>query len=506
MRTQLITCVVAIGVASGVASAQVRARAIYSNVSGSASSDVPGGGTFDPGFSFFTLNTSPSGQYWVIEFQTSTGAEVLIVGTGTSGTTVLREGETLLAGRLLETIDASPRVNDSGAWAVAGDLSGDATTDDVIITSSLVGPIVLAQETGEISSTFSLPAGGAWDTLHSTAIVASSTVYWTAEALDGAPFTATDDEMIATSLGQIVARKGVTIPTNQFNEQTRFIENFDLDDLHVSADGSDLLVRGDLDGATGDDDVLIYNNAVVLQESVTLSNMGIQGAGAFTLPVDNITGGIDHQFLAGNGDWYAWGQLSDSATDWVVRNGVLIAGTGLSIHAGASETWDDPANRIQDFYAVAGNASGQFVIAGRTSAGRDVIVLDNSQVVLATGDEVDLDGNGAGDGYFIVSFEFDGVRIGASDVYALVTIAEAGATTTSSAFIVLPLPAGCDDIDFNGNAVFPEDQDVIDFFDVLAGAACPTGTCNDIDFNNNGVFPEDQDVIDFFNVLAGGEC
>ncbi|MFN5944762.1 MAG: DUF6923 family protein [Phycisphaerae bacterium] len=68
-----------------------------------------------------------------------------------------------------------------------------------------------------------------------------------------------------------------------------------------------------------------------------------------------------------------------------------------------------------------------------------------------------------------------------------------------------PCPtAGCDDIDFNNNDVFPEDQDVIDFFEVLAGASC--AACNDIDFNNNGVFPEDQDVIDFFNVLAGGNC
>ncbi|HLP85659.1 MAG TPA: hypothetical protein VK157_15020, partial [Phycisphaerales bacterium] len=69
---------------------------------------------------------------------------------------------------------------------------------------------------------------------------------------------------------------------------------------------------------------------------------------------------------------------------------------------------------------------------------------------------------------------------------------------------------GCDSIDFNNNGVFPEDQDVIDFFDVLAGgspATCdPVQGCNGIDFNNNGVFPEDQDVIDFFNVLAGGAC
>ena len=63
---------------------------------------------------------------------------------------------------------------------------------------------------------------------------------------------------------------------------------------------------------------------------------------------------------------------------------------------------------------------------------------------------------------------------------------------------------GCDDIDFNNNEVFPEEQDVIDFFNVLAGAEC--STCNDIDFNNNQVFPEEQDVVDFFFVLAGGSC
>ena len=67
--------------------------------------------------------------------------------------------------------------------------------------------------------------------------------------------------------------------------------------------------------------------------------------------------------------------------------------------------------------------------------------------------------------------------------------------------------AACDSIDFNQNTVFPEDQDVIDYFTVLSGGECSLGnSCSDIDFNNNGVFPEDQDVIDFFNVLAGGAC
>jgi hypothetical protein len=70
------------------------------------------------------------------------------------------------------------------------------------------------------------------------------------------------------------------------------------------------------------------------------------------------------------------------------------------------------------------------------------------------------------------------------------------------AFTVVGTP--CTDIDFNNNGVFPEDQDVVDFFSVLAGSDCPT--CDTIDFNGNGVFPEDQDVIDFFTVLAGGSC
>ena len=66
------------------------------------------------------------------------------------------------------------------------------------------------------------------------------------------------------------------------------------------------------------------------------------------------------------------------------------------------------------------------------------------------------------------------------------------------------LGPGCDAIDFNENGVFPEDQDVVDFFNVLAGSVC--FACGDIDFNNNGVYPEDQDVIDFFAVLAGSDC
>jgi len=88
-----------------------------------------------------------------------------------------------------------------------------------------------------------------------------------------------------------------------------------------------------------------------------------------------------------------------------------------------------------------------------------------------------------------------------------------GTTETYDAILVTsanPAPATCGDIDFNNNGVFPEDEDVIDFFAVLAGstpATCdPVLGCDDIDINNNGVFPEDADVTCFFSLLAGGNC
>jgi hypothetical protein len=64
----------------------------------------------------------------------------------------------------------------------------------------------------------------------------------------------------------------------------------------------------------------------------------------------------------------------------------------------------------------------------------------------------------------------------------------------------------CDAIDFNGDGLFPDDSDLVDFLSVLAGGACSTGTCNDIDFNNDCLFPDDSDLLKFLSVLAGADC
>ncbi|MFN5946312.1 MAG: S8 family serine peptidase [Phycisphaerae bacterium] len=64
----------------------------------------------------------------------------------------------------------------------------------------------------------------------------------------------------------------------------------------------------------------------------------------------------------------------------------------------------------------------------------------------------------------------------------------------------------CNDIDFNNDLVSPSDQDVIDFFNVLAGGPCSSGNCDSIDFNNDGVYPSEDDVMRFLAVFSGEGC
>src|SRR5690606_13468294 len=67
------------------------------------------------------------------------------------------------------------------------------------------------------------------------------------------------------------------------------------------------------------------------------------------------------------------------------------------------------------FFNIQGNANGDFYFTAATDhenpALRQVLVLNNEEVVLRSGDEVDLDGDGVGDDLFIHAFggsEIDG--------------------------------------------------------------------------------------------------
>jgi hypothetical protein len=89
-----------------------------------------------------------------------------------------------------------------------------------------------------------------------------------------------------------------------------------------------------------------------------------------------------------------------------------------------------------------------------------------------------------------------------------VYIRVAGNTTTAVGSGNLTISTvGCDSIDFNGDGLFPDDNDLVAFLTVLSGGTCDAGqNCADIDFNNDGLFPDDNDLIIFLTVLAGGNC
>ncbi len=74
------------------------------------------------------------------------------------------------------------------------------------------------------------------------------------------------------------------------------------------------------------------------------------------------------------------------------------------------------------------------------------------------------------------------------------------------------VPPACDSIDFNGDLLYPDTQDIADFLSVFAGGVCdgqqPGDTpCNsDIDFNNDTLTPDTDDIAALLRVFAGGSC
>ncbi len=70
----------------------------------------------------------------------------------------------------------------------------------------------------------------------------------------------------------------------------------------------------------------------------------------------------------------------------------------------------------------------------------------------------------------------------------------------------------CDTVDFNGDGLFPDVQDIADFISVFAGGVCAGQSagdtpCNtDIDYNNDTLFPDTLDVQSLLSVFSGGPC
>jgi hypothetical protein len=78
-------------------------------------------------------------------------------------------------------------------------------------------------------------------------------------------------------------------------------------------------------------------------------------------------------------------------------------------------------------------------------------------------------------------------------------------TDAPDAYLCVGVP--CDTLDFDGDGVFPDAQDIQFLLDLFSGEPCPVGFyCDDIDFNNDCVAPDSTDIQAYLEVFAGDSC
>lgn len=380
---------------------------VYINETGHPKNVVPGlgipfrAGTFTSS-AFRRPQISANDQHVgirvIADTATTDDDEALLV----DGSVVLREGDAAAfaaAGETVGPISSDFGLNNSGDVLIHNTTGGVGANAGLLYVIRYDGSswTKVVREGESISSFVSGPVGGAGGTwindLDTCRLLADGTPWWHANGVSGLSTGFDNDTFLVFGDGTYL-QEGVDIPLNQAGGAMETWQNFDSEMTQVSADGSTWIVRGKVEGSFFDDRVVAVNNSVVVQVGSVLAGS------SFPNPVDPT--GIEKTWLDRGNNWYVRGDNDNSGTDWVYRNGVVVAqsdGT-QEVVAGSGEHWDDTSYQ-SCFFAFDGNTSGAYVIGGVTDAASDqdgVLVyfdgLGGSVVVAREGDAVDLDGNG----------------------------------------------------------------------------------------------------------------
>ncbi|HLP83156.1 MAG TPA: hypothetical protein VK157_02305 [Phycisphaerales bacterium] len=516
MRGMFVALSVGVGVARLTADAagQCPPTVVYTNYFALSSSILPditpatrfvSGASL--GIAFQQIVVSPNGEYWALRGAAgTTTSHVIIRGnarTRVGARLVVRRAATQVLGtRTCDTVNENIDINDAGTVVFVGDLSG-AFNDDGFSATWNNGFTFFARE--------GLPAPGltyGFGTVNTNpGIFTNGQIRHVSNAFTGSGGVSGLITLSSSTSGSVLALTGTTVPTGQLATPVQPLGSSAFQRAVYSADGADTLLEAVLAGPSTSDFVLMHNNHVLAQEGFVIAGSGIQTAFNSISP-----GPAPLQYSPAGGMALARVTLVD-ATDIVLRidQGAVtgyLAKTGDETSPGSGEVYDD-ATAPDTFIACAINSLGDYIIVGETSVPdplrNSVLVYRGQTTLLREGTEFDLNEDGVlNDNAYVAGFVRDGVAIADNgDIYVLVNVRGIAGNVTGNAVLTLRAPT-CSSIDFNNNGVFPEDQDVIDFFDVLAGATC--ATCSSIDFNNDCVFPSDDDVIAYFRVLAGGTC
>ncbi len=414
-------------------------KVIYSEIITSPTSIVPGAldAAGQPVVTTWNTLASPglavriTGDDWVVRGTTTQATSldnILIKGSGLSGTMFLQEGQPVQGGgapgETYAFFDNPPvHFNASGNLAYSARAQGGGSTadDEKLATFDGVSHTIVLQQGSSVLGLQNGPSGSctnpvAGNSIGSVTMLDSGVVAW-----GNTPITGCHSSLYPALFhgDTAIMQRGITqVLVNNLGEE--IITNFSFSGAAFSPDGSEYLIGATTNNPNAAADrILLMNQTAVMREGQPVV------AGETMLFTD-----VFNTWYAPNGDWYARGD-DPSDDDWAVRNGVLLAKTGLPIVTGETETW---GNAISSFF---GNSNGDYVIAGNTSLSTHVIVLNGEEVLVREGDPVDLDGNGKfDDDVFIRTVFANTVFITDNNIlYFFCTLRDAVGTNLGDAFL-----------------------------------------------------------------------
>lgn len=493
-------------------------KGIISTIASSPTSDVPDlTGKFAAN-GIFRPYVSPDGTKWIMNADTdlaTTIDEIVVAGTlGGSFSVVVQEGVTALAeGDIVGLIDNTVGINDAGHFAFSADTNAATTSDEVIVKWNGTQFVTVAREG---SAAPPIP-GATWGATRDSASIQNDGTVSFYSNLANAGGTTMDTGYFTDDGTTLLAREGVTIPTNQGNGTTYVYDLFQTgategSGLFLNASGSSFV--GIIDVITApvaEDRTVTVDNDIKIQEGFIIAGSPFGSIVASASPLAVV--------MTPNGDWLSYGSNADGQ-DWAVRNGAVVASTDSEIFPGAGENWDD-APYAQTYFYIAGNNNGDYAVAGTTNSANDranaVIVLNGATVVARENDPIDLDNNGLfDDGVFIRTFLDDRIAMTNNEIICVVRLRDTaaalcGATDTDigQALISIPIGGGtgplpCCKGDIDGSA-HVDAGDINEFIAQLVlevgGDPCPLDAA---DVNNDTVV-DGLDISPFVDrILANG--
>lgn len=445
-RCAAAALVVSCGVASVHAQAPAPAKVLYSTISTSPTSQIPGAapGTLFSGFR--RPYPSPDGSKWIMAASNGSASafNVLLLGNGSTATAAVLPGGVTPWNPATNFVlfRRNAGINNAGQWAIGATDNSGSTTDGLIIKDLGAGIVIHARESdpafGDLGTSGAQFAGA----LDSACIDNTGTVsfYSTLKNTVGG---SGDDSAIWYGT-TAVAQEGVTEPGNQPMGDNSLIASFRDTRYYRSPDGATYIEGAQLSGSTARDQIILVNDNIVAQEGVTFVSDCTQTLG-------NSSAGLGETNMGQGGDWFFRGNcgvFAGGAAEkfWVMRNGALVAEENQPIVPCSPERWARRTFTPNAFFTSIGDSANNYLVGGasdildETFSG--VLVLNGRRVVMRSNDPIDLDGNGLlDDNVFIRAFRFDDAFITPPPNRRLFVIADLKdtqmASTTSLGFALI---------------------------------------------------------------------